>query len=464
MKKITITLNDIFQLPSAVIYNPDNFKPFSAVTIDSRNVPANSLFVAIKGEKFDGHKFIKDAVNKGAAAILINEKMLNKIDDVNTVIITVNDTTTALGNLAKIWRSKLSTKIIAITGSNGKTSTKEILALLLSEKYKVNKTLVNNNNHIGVPLTLFATSNKHDLLVLELGTNHFGETKYSAGISKPDYALITNIGNSHLEFLKNKKGVLREKIAVIESAIENNGTIFINNDDALLKKVKTNYPSRITFGMVEEADVKTKIKSYTEEGLPVVEIKSAKISLTTEIPIHGELNVKNFCAAAAVAINLGVTKKQILAAIKKIKPVEKRFNIKKFKNFIVVDDTYNANPESMKFALEMVSKIFKTKKKIVVLGDMFELGTESLKHHQALVKQIKKARYDAVYITGKMMGNIFRELESSAKVEVKYFFSRKMLNTHLQKIQLNNSVILVKGSRGMKMEEFVKVLEERAAG
>ncbi|NCS87156.1 MAG: UDP-N-acetylmuramoyl-tripeptide--D-alanyl-D-alanine ligase, partial [Ignavibacteria bacterium] len=204
MKKITITLNDIFQLPSAVIYNPDNFKPFSAVTIDSRNVPANSLFVAIKGEKFDGHKFIKDAVNKGAAAILINEKMLNKIDDVNTVIITVNDTTTALGNLAKIWRSKLSTKIIAITGSNGKTSTKEILALLLSEKYKVNKTLVNNNNHIGVPLTLFATSNKHDLLVLELGTNHFGETKYSAGISKPDYALITNIGNSHLEFLKNK--------------------------------------------------------------------------------------------------------------------------------------------------------------------------------------------------------------------------------------------------------------------
>ena len=390
--------------------------------------------------------------------------MLNKIDDVNTVIITVNDTTTALGNLAKIWRSKLSTKIIAITGSNGKTSTKEILALLLSEKYKVNKTLVNNNNHIGVPLTLFATSNKHDLLVLELGTNHFGETKYSAGISKPDYALITNIGNSHLEFLKNKKGVLREKIAVIESAIENNGTIFINNDDALLKKVKTNYPSRITFGMVEEADVKTKIKSYTEEGLPVVEIKSAKISLTTEIPIHGELNVKNFCAAAAVAINLGVTKKQILAAIKKIKPVEKRFNIKKFKNFIVVDDTYNANPESMKFALEMVSKIFKTKKKIVVLGDMFELGTESLKHHQALVKQIKKARYDAVYITGKMMGNIFQELESSAKVEVKYFFSRKMLNTHLQKIQLNNSVILVKGSRGMKMEEFVKVLEERAAG
>lgn len=463
MKRITITLNNIFKLPTAVIYNPDFFKPFSSVTIDSRNVPSNSLFVAIKGEHFDGHKFVKDAVNKGAAAILIDEKMLNKIDDVDTAIITVKNSTKALGDLAKIWRSKLSTKVIAITGSNGKTSTKEILASLLNEKYRVNKTLVNHNNHIGVPLTLFATSNKHDVLVLELGTNHFGEINYTAGISKPNYALITNIGNSHLEYLKNKRGVLKEKISVFEATIENNGTVFINNDDALLEKIKPNYKNRITFGLAEEAGVKANIKSYTQEGMPVVEIRCAKFSLVTKMPLFGELNVKNFCAAVAVAINLGVTKNQILAGVKKLKAVEKRFKIKKFKNFVVVDDTYNANPESMKYAIEMVSKIFPNKKKIAVLGDMFELGAEGVKHHKALAKHIKKFGYNAVYVVGKMMKNISDEFMSFSGIEAKHFSSRKLLNKRLNQIQLNNSVILVKGSRGMKMEEFVKVLEERSS-
>lgn len=461
MKKVTITLDDIFNLPTAVIYNPDGFKPVSAVTIDSRNVPANSLFVAIKGGKYDGHKFIKDAVTKGASAIVINEKKLKNIDVVDIPIITVKDTTKSLGDLAKIWREKLSTKIIALTGSSGKTSTKEMLAVLLNEKYKVNKTISNNNNHIGVPLTLFSTTNKYDVLVLELGTNHFGEIEYTSEIAKPNYALITNIGNSHLEFFTNKKGVLKEKAALIESCVKNNGTIFINNDDSLLKNVLKKYSDRVTFGETAEADVSIKINTYTEEGKPVIEIKTSKFSLTTEFPLFGELNVKNLCAAVSVAAKLGLTKNQISTGIKKLKPVEKRFNIKRVNNFVVVDDTYNANPESMKYALNMTANIFKNKRKIAVLGDMFELGEEQLKHHLALAKTIKKAGFKIVLLTGKMMKNLADELASVKTIEVKYFDSRAALKKHLSKTDLKETAILVKGSRGMKMEEFVKVLTER---
>ena len=236
MKKVQLTIEDLFNIPTAVIYNPDNYMPADVVSIDSRTIKNNSLFVAIKGEKFDGHEFVNEAANKGAAAIIVDEKKYNLFGNLNLTIVTVKDTSKALGDLAKAWRNKLSTKIIGITGSAGKTTTKEMLTTLLGEKFTVNKTVGNNNNHIGVPLTLFSTNNKHEYLVLELGTNHFGEIAYTSNIAQPDYALITNIGNSHLEFLKNKNGVLKEKIALFEATASRNGILFLNYDDPLLKK------------------------------------------------------------------------------------------------------------------------------------------------------------------------------------------------------------------------------------
>ena len=202
MKKLCLTIEDFFKLKSAVLYDADKIIPVTRITIDSRDVPLGSLFVAIKGEKYDGHDFVVDAVNKGASVVLINIDKLGSFDKVSVPIVTVKDTTLALGELAAFWRKKLKTKIIGITGSAGKTTTKEMIFTLLSGKYKVNKTLGNNNNHIGVPLTIFSTLNHHEYLVLELGTNHFGEINYTAEIAKPDYAVITNIGDSHLEFLK----------------------------------------------------------------------------------------------------------------------------------------------------------------------------------------------------------------------------------------------------------------------
>ena len=437
MKKIHLNIEDIFNLPTAVIYNPDKFKSIYHVSIDSRNIKKNTLFIAIKGERYDGHNFIAEVVKKGAAAVIVNEKSYKKLSEVEIPVITVKDTTIALGDVAKLWRSKLKAKVIGITGSAGKTTTKEILATLLSEKFKVNKTIANNNNHIGVPLTVLSTNEKHNVLVAELGTNHFGEIPYTSSIVSPDLALITNIGDSHLEYLKNRKGVFTEKSALLKETMKCGGKVFINNDDKILKEFGKKIKSKITFAINEKADFKVSIKGYDKFARPQIEIKSKKNIFEATLPISGEKNVLNFTAAYAIASELGLSKSQIQIAVKKIKSYNKRLEIKNLKQFTLINDTYNANPDSMKSSLEILNRIESKKRKIAVLGDMFELGNESKSKHLDLANFINKTKVH------------------------QHFAERESLKNFLKKFDTNNSAVLVKGSRGMKMEEFVSVLEIR---
>ena len=463
MKRIRLTLEDIFEIPGAVIYNPDNYKAVSSVSIDSRKIKRNSLFVAIKGEKFDGHNFIREVVKKGAAAVMLNENRYKNFRDLDLPVITVKDTTKGYGGLARTWRRKLNAKVIGITGSAGKTSTKEMIATLLSEKYKVNKTVLNNNNHIGVPLTILSTNEKHEVLVLELGTNHFGEISYTSKIAEPDYALITNIGNSHLEFLKNKRGVLKEKIALFEATKSKKGTLFINYDDPMLKESLPNYKNRVSYSFGSNTIVKGKLRGTDPNGKEVVEIKYKNTKISGAF-IYGEQNARNLLASSAVAFKLGLNKTQILSGIKKFKSVDKRLNIKNYKNRItLINDTYNANPESMKYSIELLDKISKGRKKIAVLGDMFELGAEAKRLHKSLSKVIKQNKIDEVVTIGSLMKNLYNELRDG-NVIVKYFSNRNNLKRYLLNNAYKNSVLLIKGSRGMKMEEFVKVIEDKISG
>lgn len=461
MKRPGLTIEDMFNLKSAVIYNPDNFKTIRSVSIDSRNISENCLFVAIKGEKFDGHDFINEAVSKGAVSLLIDRRKLKELKDTDVTVITVEDTMKAFGQLAESWRKKLGTKIIGITGSAGKTSTKEMVAMLLSTKYRVNKTIANQNNHIGVPLTLFSTNEKHDILVAELGTNHFGEIEYTANIALPDYAMITNIGDSHLEFLLNKKGVLKEKLSLFKATAKMDGTLFINSDDKMLQQSAKNFKKKITYGFNSDSAVRGKVTGYTDDGRPELEINYKKSRLKVVLPLHGEANAKNFVAAAAVAFTLGLSVEEISEGLKKLDKIEKRLNIKRKKDFLLIDDTYNASPSSMKEAMNLTGKIKLHKRKIAVLGDMFELGEKAPMLHSKLLSSVKSNKFDAVYLIGRLMKNLYEELKK-INITAKYFMSRESLKAFLSDLDITDSVILVKGSRGMKMEEFVKTIEGRA--
>lgn len=461
MNKLGITIEDLFNLSTAVIYNPDVYKTSNYVSIDSRSIKKKSIYIAIKGEKLDGHNFAKDAINKGAGAIIINKKQLNNFDSINRTIVTVEDTLKAYGELATIRKNKLGAKIISITGSAGKTSTKEMIAGMLSEKYNVQKTAANNNNHIGVPLTILSAPENTDVLVLEHGTNHFNETKFTADIAQPDIALITNIGDSHLEFLINRAGVYKEKSALFNAAVKNNGLIIINNDDPILKIEAKNYKNKITYGFKSNADVKGKILGFTEEGKTKIKVTYKNKNIETVLPVIGEAAAKNFLSACVIAFILGLTKQQILNASKKIEHVHGRLEVTKKKDLMIINDTYNSSPDSMKNAITLLNKISKYKRKVLIAGDMFELGRSAKTLHESLSAEIIKSKITDLFTIGKMMK--FMSAKAAKKIKnTKHFQTRNSLINFLGNENFSNSVILVKGSRGMKMEDFLQTLINRS--
>jgi UDP-N-acetylmuramoyl-tripeptide--D-alanyl-D-alanine ligase len=461
LKKVHLNIEDIFNLPGSVIFEPDKLKNINYVSIDSRKIKPNTLFIALKGERFDGHNFAKDAIKNGAAAIVINKKRLNQFNDVKVSIVTVKDTKIALGDIARIWRKKINAKIIGITGSSGKTTLKDMLSQLLSEKYCVNKTEANNNNHIGVPLTILNTNEKHQVLVAELGTNHFGEIPYTASILSPDYSLITNIGDSHLEFLKTKSGVWKEKSFLFEETIRNGGKVFLNYDDPIIKAKHSSKRRQISYGFSGRVDVRGKINSYTDDGKPIVGVSFKKKNYEFTLPIYGDQSAKNFIAACAVTLEMGLSIDQIKNAIKMLKAPIGRLDVQQYKNFILIDDTYNANPDSTRTAIELVGRIKTFKRKILMLGDMLELGKSSIKLHQGLKDVIVNASIDEVYTVGSKMKYLYEKFDRTDILAI-HFTRREVLKSYIKHLNFNDSVILVKGSRGLRMEEFVAEIKNKS--
>lgn len=455
--KSLITLEDLFNLSTAEIFNPDNFKSVNSVVIDSRKVKKGSLFIAIKGKSFDGHSFVKEVVEKGAAAVIVDRKKIKNFDDIDIPIITVKDTVKAFGEIAALHRLKCKAIVIAITGSNGKTGTKEIVKTLCSKKYKTIATTANNNNHIGVPLTLLDIKPATEVAVVEIGTNHFGEIEYTAAIAQPDIAVITNIGNSHLEFLKDKSGVLQEKKALLDITAKRGGTILINTDDSFLNKIKSKYSNTISYGFKGTPEVKAAIIGYTPDGKTRLEVTHKKISIKTVLNLYGESNAKNVLCAIAITSALKLTKTEINKGLNALTPAKQRLFVKENKKVLVIDDTYNANPDSMKSALSLLKNITDRQVKLAVLGDMFELGTEAEKYHRELAKEIKSSGVKELVLIGRNMKFLAEEL-SSSKITVLHFSKREQLKKHLSEYVLTDAAILFKGSRGMKMEEFIEAL------
>ncbi|PKL89233.1 MAG: hypothetical protein CVV23_06180 [Ignavibacteriae bacterium HGW-Ignavibacteriae-2] len=462
MKRASINISDLFDLPGAVIYNPDEFKSCGSVSIDSRTIKKNTLFVAIKGQNFDGHNFVEQAVKSGANAVVIDSRNLKKFKGINITIITVPDTIKAYGQIANIWRRKLGAKIISITGSNGKTTTKDILAELLQSKYKVVKTISNNNNHIGVPLTILSAKSGTEVIVLEHGTNHFGEIEYTSEIAKPDIAIITNIGESHLEFLIDKSGVYNEKAKLFDACIANNGTVVINSDDPIIKKNLKKNTKKISYGSNGNPDYKGKILRYNDYGQLVLEITSGEKSNEFVLPLYGKSNAQNFLAAYTIADMMGVSKTAIQKVTKKITSPKGRLNLFVFNNSLLVDDTYNSNPVSVKAAIDVIKNIKVYNHSLLILGDMFELGERAIEFHKHLAEDVKNIKRVRVATIGKLMKNLADELQKNS-IDSVHFNTKKQLEKFLLATDLTNYKILVKGSRGMKMEQFVELIKTKAA-
>lgn len=422
------------------------------VSIDSRTVKKGNIFFAIKGEKFDGHNFVKDAVSKGVSAVVVSEQLplIRKFP-----AIYVKDTTTALQDFAKHYRNMFNVKVIGITGSNGKTTTKDILTSVLSQKTSVLSTPGNFNNHIGLPLTLFKLEKRHGYCVLEMGANHKGEIARLCEISSPSAGIITNIGTAHIGNFGSLKNVLKEKTELFNS-LGPNGIAVINNDDkfitSFIEKINC---KKITFGVKNNSDV-TACDILLKTGKTTFFLQYKKRKEKIVLPVAGLFNVYNALAAAGTAVTLGYSVNEITAGIREFVPPSKRMETINLKNgIVIVNDSYNANPTSMRSAIENFAKIFYNNRKILVLGDMLELGNFEIAEHERIGRFIKTNKYaDEVLTVGDSAKYI---MNKSGGV---WFESKNKLLEYLEKNLKYGDAVFFKASRKIGLDEVVDSLKK----
>lgn len=461
MKKITV--KDLQKLTGAEIINKDLLKRrrIAGVVTDSRTVRKDELFFALKGEKFDAHDFIDDVVRNEAAAIVVHREWAVKHDlyfrTFPCAFVIVPDTTIAFGELARIYRRKFDIPVIAIGGSNGKTTTKEMITAVLESKYDVLHTEGNLNNHIGVPQTLFRLTNDHDVAVVELGTNHFGELRYLCEIAEPTHGVITNIGKEHLEFFGDENGVAKEEKELFRCLEEHGGFAFINGDDKYLADEQYEMQKSVSYGRTAKTDIRAKKIAINELGQPrfIVEWHKKDVSFEVKLSAPGLHNVTNALAASAVGLKLKVKPKKIADALRKFSSASKRMEILSHNGIIILNDTYNSNPDSVIVALNTVKSFTTSGKKIVVLGDMKELGDASKREHTNIGVVASEMKFDALYTFGPFSKYT---CEAFGHSSARHFESKEELSAALKRSLHPGDVVLIKGSRGMKMEEVVQQL------
>lgn len=453
-----IAISDIKKLNGVEILNKNLFKKISGISIDSRKLKVGDLFFAIKGENFDGHDFVDQVISNGASAVVIAKNYFEKFKDKNYPLVIVEDTTKALGELARIYRDKFNVKVIGLTGSNGKTTTKEMIAEILSKKYKTLKTEGNLNNNFGVPLNLFRLEKSHQVAVIELGINHFHEMKTLCEIANPDFGIITNIGTAHIEFLKSREGIAEEKGQLFEYLIKKNGFGFVNSDEDLIKKKAKGLKRKLTFGFNSRAEVRGKILSLNNLAQPTLKISYRNKSEVINLPTFGIHTAQNALCAAAVGLKFGVSLKQIKSALENFKSYDKRMQVIEVDGYTIINDAYNANPDSMHMAIQTMSVMKGYFQKLAVLGDMLELGEFSEKYHRELAHYLKENGIQKVFFFGDLTKISFDEAQKM-NLDAKHFNDKQSIADEIKKSIPEGSLILLKGSRKMKMEEIIEFLK-----
>lgn len=429
-------------------------KEVAGVVIDSRKVEKDYLFVAIDGANVNAHKFIPDTIEKGALCVVSHEDL----GETDFPYILVESTGQALLDIAKLYRDSFDIKVVGITGSVGKTSTKEMIASVLSQKYNVHKTLGNFNNEWGLPITIFEMNETHEVAILEMGVNHFGEMRRLSSVASPDICVITNIGMAHLEFFKTREGIFQEKSQMIQD-MKNGGTIILNGDDDILSgcgPIKGVAPQFFGIGKNNEfyAD---NITSLGLKGTScTIHLPSGECFDCT-VPLPGAHMVSNALSGAAVGYNLDLTAEEIKAGIEHLPSIPGRGAIISTDKLVILDDCYNANPVSMKASMDVLDLAIG--RKVAVLGDMGELGDDASRMHYETGAYASKKGIDLVCAIGTLGKEIAAGASDSGVKEVLWFETKADFLAAASEFLKDGDNVLVKASHGMHLEEIVEALQ-----
>ena len=452
---LELNLQEIVKATKGVLLKEADVKEIKAVSTDTRKIEEGTMFIALKGENFNGNNYVLDAFDKGAKIAIVDEVKcdLNELKE-DVTLIKVENTGRALMDLAKFYREKLGLKVVGITGSAGKTSTKDLVAAVLSDKYKVFKTKGNFNNEIGLPLMILELDSTYDVAILEMGMRGLGQIKELAEIASPDLGIITNIGISHIEILKTRENILKAKMEIATFFDKNNTLVVCGNDDFLgslpsaeYKIVKTGVGENFKIGAKNIAleELSSKFTVYDGE-------KEEEFSL--DMP--GEHNISNLMLGIAIAKELGVSFEEMKRGLKNIEATSMRLELIKKDGFSILNDCYNSSPVAVKSAIDVMKNI-EGKRRIAVLGTMRELGHKSEEAHEEIGKYAKENGIEKVLCFGDFSENIKEGYGEGCTV----YENKEELIKDLLNIICDGDIILVKASRSLKFEEITKALLEK---
>lgn len=437
----------------------------SGISTDSRKIKKDDLFIALKGPRYDGQDFIQEALDKGACGALISRSRFTDPDICrgargSRFTILVKDTLKALGQIAQYYREKFDLPVVAVTGSTGKTTTKDMIASILSKKFSVLKTEGNFNNEVGVPLTLFRLSREHEVAVLELGMSALGEIERLTRISSPKIGVMTNVGEVHLQYLGNIQRVALAKAELVY-ALGKDDVAILNIDDPYIRDMKKGIKARIiTYGIREKAEVEAKeIENLREKGMRFT-LRIIEESLSLHLRCLGYHNIYNALAAASAAYALGIKEEMIREGLSHFQPLAGRMRIIKIGGLTILDDTYNASPKSFIAAIETLENLSSRGRKVLVAGDMLELGKRAPLAHKETGAYVAHSGIDTLITCGNLAGYIAQGAMEAGMKEKRIVSCRNKEETgeRLSSLAKEGDTILIKGSRATGMEEIIQKL------
>lgn len=454
----SMTITEILEATGGKLLSGDENKKIKDITTDSRKSAPGVLFIPLVGEKFDGHEFIKAAIDLGAEAVLTHKETDLLIDK---TIIKVDDTRIALGNIAKYYKAKHKVPTVAVTGSVGKTTTKDMIYSVMSKKYNTLKTEANYNNDIGLPLTVFSLEAAHEAAVLEMGMNHFGEIEYLAGIGRPDVAVITNIGESHIENLGSREGIFKAKMEITK-LFDKDNTLIVNGDNDFLSKVSKDCGYKVVYyGMNNpDNDIYAKnIVSHGLKGITFTAVANGK-EYEAEVAVPGKHNVYNALAAICVGLEFGIGMEQIIEGIRDFTLTGMRMEITEYNGAQIINDSYNASPDSIKAALSVLGST-DNERKIAIMGDVLEMGDFAKDAHYNLGREVVKNGVDILITAGENMKYLAQGARDEGMKNVISFDKTLDVCNYIKDKIKPGDAVLIKASRGMHFEEVYSAITNK---